>query len=258
MYISGPPGTGKTACLLEALKQSRKDNNQFQSVFVNCMNIRSSSDIYRCLWEKIDTKSKPGAKLNAVTFCNRLAARHSMIVICLDEVDQLCDRQSAVLYAAFRWPETANVILIGIANALDLVDKLLPKLKLTAELKPQLLHFQPYNKDEVLCILRHRLSETAEIISPSALELCARKVSAVTGDIRKALEICSLAIDRISAEEKEANRTPQVTCMALPGVRNTRNYGYKWAQVKQVVYTCVTINDPDSEAAEQLNHFNLL
>jgi cell division control protein 6 len=37
------------------------------------------------------------------------------------------------------------------------------------------------------------------LLDPKAVELCARKVAAVTGDIRKALDICKLAIENMQS-----------------------------------------------------------
>ncbi len=37
---------------------------------------------------------------------------------------------------------------------------------------------------------------------PSAVELCARKVAAVTGDLRKALDVCRMSLDRTSTPKR--------------------------------------------------------
>jgi cell division control protein 6 len=52
-------------------------------------------------------------------------------IVLLDEVDHLVTREQDVLYRLFEWasvPES-RLILIGIANALDLTDRLLPRLR---------------------------------------------------------------------------------------------------------------------------------
>jgi cell division control protein 6 len=48
----------------------------------------------------------------------------------LDEIDQLESKRQSVLYTIFEWPAIPNsrVILVGIANALDLTDRILPRL----------------------------------------------------------------------------------------------------------------------------------
>ncbi len=49
----------------------------------------------------------------------------------MDEIDRLVTKDQDVLYKLFEWPtmERSTVVLIGIANALDLTDRVLPRLK---------------------------------------------------------------------------------------------------------------------------------
>jgi cell division control protein 6 len=45
---------------------------------------------------------------------------------------------------------------LGIANSLDLTDRLLPRLQLKPEHKPYLLRFSPYNREQMLTIVNDR------------------------------------------------------------------------------------------------------
>ena len=47
--------------------------------------------------------------------------------------------------------------IVGIANALDLTDRILPRLQARPNCKPQLLNFAPYSKDQIAAILQDRL-----------------------------------------------------------------------------------------------------
>ena len=82
----------------------------------------------------------------------------------------------------------------GIANALDLTDRILPRLTSHTHCKPRLLHFPPYTREEIVTILKARVGGREEgegvIVDSAAIEFCARKVSSVHGDLRKALDIC--------------------------------------------------------------------
>ena len=82
----------------------------------------------------------------------------------------------------------------GIANALDLTDRILPRLTSHSRCKPQLLHFPPYTREEIAVILSARVGQEAGggevVVDRAAIEFCARKVSSVHGDLRKALDIC--------------------------------------------------------------------
>ena len=88
-------------------------------------------------------------------------------------------------------------VIAGIANALDLTDRILPRLTSHTHCKPRLLHFPPYTREEIATILKARVGSREEregreevIVDPAAIEFCARKVSSVHGDLRKALDIC--------------------------------------------------------------------
>ncbi|XLS77139.1 hypothetical protein HN51_061364 [Arachis hypogaea] len=81
----------------------------------------------------------------------------------------------------------ARCILIGVANAIDLADRFLPMLT-SLNCKPTVVTFCSYSKDQILRILEERLNELPyTVFQRQALELCARKVAAASGDMRKAL-----------------------------------------------------------------------
>lgn len=47
------------------------------------------------------------------------------------------------------------------ANALDLTDRVLPRLQAQLELKPTLLNFVPYTKDQIVEIIENRLEQVS-------------------------------------------------------------------------------------------------
>lgn len=75
--------------------------------------------------------------------------------------------------------------------------------------EPQLVNFNPYKVEEISAIIKDRLSslskdkDTPAIMQPQAIELCARKVAAATGDLRKALDVCRQAIEMAELEAKK-------------------------------------------------------
>jgi cell division control protein 6 len=77
----------------------------------------------------------------------------------LDEMDQLDSKHQEILYTIFEWPslDRSRLVLIGIANALDLTDRILPRLQARPKCKPQLLHFPPYSRDQIVQVLQERL-----------------------------------------------------------------------------------------------------
>ncbi len=107
--------------------------------------------------------------------------------------------------------KASRLTLVGIANALDLTDRFLPRLK-SRNLKPELLPFMPCTAPQVKQIITSRLKSllpegTASpdyipFFHPAAIELCSRKVSSQTGDLRRAFEVCRRAIDLVENETR--------------------------------------------------------
>ena len=50
--------------------------------------------------------------------------------------------------------------------------------------------FPQYNFNQLIEILKSRLEGLPEVIAPNGIEMAARKVASVTGDARRALDIC--------------------------------------------------------------------
>jgi len=128
----------------------------------------------------------------------------------------------------FGWPamDNSRVILIGIANSLDLTERLLPRLKMhTQSCPPQLMQFNAYTQNEIAAILTHRHTEIDAMLDPKAIELCARKVAAMTGDIRKAFNVYKLTVEQAQREttkniENEQIRPPSPSTSSSCSVRS--------------------------------------
>lgn len=217
LYISGPPGTGKTACLTKVLEQPEL-KRQFKVVNINCTSIESPKAIWSRIADQlnIQVKTRSGkAYLEGIE--KHLSSNHKMILMVLDEMDQLDTRSRSVLYTIFEWPTNYphGIILIGIANALDLTDRLLPRLKAKLQLAPQLLHFAPYTREQLKDILTKRLEEAdaSNVFNQAALQLLANKLSAVNGDARRALDSARRAVENKSQQlfDAKMNATELIT-----------------------------------------------
>uniref|UniRef100_A0ACB8EU64 Uncharacterized protein n=2 Tax=Sphaerodactylus townsendi TaxID=933632 RepID=A0ACB8EU64_9SAUR len=197
LYISGAPGTGKTACLGRALLDLKGELAGSKTIVLNCMALRTPRAVFPAVAEQL---GQAGADRTAQSDVirkleKRLTAKSSpMVLVVLDEMDQLDSKGQDVLYMIFGWPSlpSSRLVLIGIANALDLTDRILPRLQARPKCRPQLLNFPPYSKDQLASILEERLKPVSgeQVLDHTAIQFCARKVSAVSGDARKALDIC--------------------------------------------------------------------
>lgn len=217
LYVSGPPGTGKSA-LVNEVCGSLKDAEAVKMTYVNCMSLRTSQDLYGKLIEDLCEDAAEILEGEETAALQRMFAPRKrggiIYMVTLDEIDHLLTLDLEVVYKLFVWSlqPSSQLILIGIANALDFTDRFLPKLK-ARNLKPQLLPFLPYAAPQISSVITTRLrsllpaESSAEpdfvpFIHPAATQLCSRKVASQTGDIRKAFDICRRAIDLVEAETK--------------------------------------------------------
>ena len=217
LYVSGPPGTGKSALVNEVFRGVQ----QFEGVKtaqINCMSAKRSEAIYGKLIEEFaddDCQFADGmARLRAM-FMPKKKSPDLIYIVTLDEIDHLVTLDLEVLYTLFEWSlhPSSRLIIIGIANALDLTDRLLPRLK-SRNLKPQLLPFLPYTAPQIASVITNKLhsilsadhaitSDFVPVIHPSAIQLCSKKVAAQSGDLRKAFDIVRKTVDLIETEIKQ-------------------------------------------------------
>nr|XP_061792350.1 cell division control protein 6 homolog [Nerophis lumbriciformis] len=201
LYISGPPGTGKTACLNCVLRDMKEELSNVQTLVVNCMSLRNSHAIFPLLAEKLRVPA--GQK----GLQRHLTGAGPAVLLVLDELDQLDSKAQDVLYTIFEWPHLSKsrLCLVGIANALDLTDRILPRLQARPHCRPQLLNFPPYSREQLGDIVRDRLAQACadSVLDAAAVQFCARKVSAMSGDARKALDICRRAVEIVESEHRK-------------------------------------------------------
>ena len=70
----------------------------------------------------------------------------------------------------------SRLVLVAVANSLDLTERRLPELHARG-CRPQLLQFPAYSRDQILSILQQRLDTLpGPVFATKALEFCARKV----------------------------------------------------------------------------------
>lgn len=202
MYISGPPGTGKTVSL-HSLFASDLVTKNFNVVYVNCSMIKSANRVYAKIAEILNLSC--GVQRECILAIEQyLKTKHKSILLVLDEIDQLSSKNQSILYQIFEWPTIpkSKMVVIGIANSLDLTDRLLPMLKTKISLQPELLNFPPYTKAELTNIISKRLENAgvAEVFPANAIQLLAAKIASFRGDVRYALDVTRRVIEL--ADEK--------------------------------------------------------
>lgn len=208
MYISGKPGTGKTATVTAIIAAfCERSSRAAKVVNVNCMTETNPKAIFTRILDDLGERNSVGlsaAKAQALLEKKHLtlASKQSpMVVLVLDEIDQLETRDNSVLYTAFAWAHKAksSVILVGIANGLDLTERVLPMLK-GRGYSPGLLNFAPYSKEQLVAIVQGRIAAIPEVdgkpvLEKTSISLCAAKVTSVSGDLRNCLDICKRTVE---------------------------------------------------------------
>eukprot|EP00912_Choanoflagellata_sp_UC4_P000563 UC4_evm1s348 len=82
---------------------------------------------------------------------------------------------------------------------------------------PKVINFKQYTKQQLVDIISARLFDIPDsILSPRAIDFCAAKVTSISGDLRRALDVCRQAIDTIEraaadAKKKDCPPPPQAS-----------------------------------------------
>ena len=127
--------------------------------------------------------------------------KSDFIILFVDELDLLKTRKQNILYHLFDWPSktNSNLAVIAVANAMDLPEKLMMN-RVKSRLGLTRVCFQPYNFQELVEIISSRLMNMI-VFDRDALHLVCRKVAAVSGDVRRAFDICRRAIDKCQMDK---------------------------------------------------------
>ena len=223
MYVSGPPGTGKSAFVSEVC-QDLQAREGVKTTYINCMSAISAADVYGKLVKEFDDYGDEAGDCDKIGHLRRMLLPKGKLsdhvyVVTLDEMDHLLALDSEIVYTLFQWSlnRSSRLILIGIANALDLTDRFLPHLK-ARNLKPQLLPFLPYTAPQITSIITRKLKSLSlpeltmpadylPFLHPAAVQLCSRKAASQSGDLRKAFDIICGAIDLIEIETRQKHQS---------------------------------------------------
>nr|CCA19433.1 origin recognition complex subunit putative [Albugo laibachii Nc14] len=236
IYISGLPGMGKTSLVREIIQTLQKETEtnvlpKFIAIELNGLQITRVSLTYEILRQKLVkyAKEKKKKTSDACSFLEKeFSARNSqrpIIVLVLDEMDFMAIGKSMVLYNLLEWQtyENAKLIIVGIANTMDLPERLAPKIK--SRLGSHRISFRSYSSDQLSHIIHHRLQQLA-VFEPSAIQYCAKSLAQSSGDVRRVLSVCKLAIQICIARLEQKAKSfdaHEMLCVSLDDVQKARN-----------------------------------
>ncbi|GFR72997.1 cell division control protein 6 homolog [Elysia marginata] len=96
LYISGPPGTGKTAVIQHVVENLKSKFPSLKSAFINCMTLKDSNAVFCHTHEQL--KGSPLKGKDAMKAMERLVTTSkTSILLILDEIDQLDSKHQDVL-----------------------------------------------------------------------------------------------------------------------------------------------------------------
>jgi origin recognition complex subunit 1 len=134
IYISGTPGTGKTATVREVVGQLNaavmaEELDDFIFVEINGMKVTDPHQSYSLLWEALKgDRVSPSQALDLLEReFGHPSPRRVPCVVLMDELDQLVTKNQSVMYNFFNWPglRHSRLIVLAVANTMDLPERTL-------------------------------------------------------------------------------------------------------------------------------------
>lgn len=132
LYVSGVPGTGKTATVRAVLAQLQAqmaagEVAPFECVQLNCMKMSEPAQAYARLWEGLSgERASPAAARDLLNARFTAPPPNALpCVVVMDELDILMSKMH-VVYNFFSWPDlpAAQLVVVAIANTMDLPERL--------------------------------------------------------------------------------------------------------------------------------------
>jgi origin recognition complex subunit 1 len=215
------------------------------------MEMRDPFEAYVKLWTELQGES---ARCTAETAASRLEAYFTgkvalddnekvrVSVVLLDEIDYLVTKKQSVLYNFFDWPTRSlemlskrRLIVIGVSNTLNLPERLHPRVQ--SRIGSKRIFFKSYSVNETVAILNTKLRQASpsyKVFDQDAILYASKKTAALSGDIRKAFQICRSAAEMILYESENASATNENPMVRIKDVLKVSRESTNAAQPKSV------------------------
>ncbi|KAF0710005.1 hypothetical protein As57867_005659, partial [Aphanomyces stellatus] len=169
VYISGLPGMGKTATVKEILRtlegeRDAQDIPAFTWIEVNGLHMPKPDQAYSMIWKALESFHFSSTSFNPKkareclqNLFSTASESRPVLVLVLDEMDFMLAGKNTVLYNFLEWQglATSKLVIIGIANIMDLPERLAPKLR--SRFGVHRIAFRSYTHDQIQMILHQRL-----------------------------------------------------------------------------------------------------
>lgn len=205
LYLTGPPGTGKTMSVGYIL--DNLIDKQLPKLTINCLKIQSSKTVLTKLCNFVGLDKFTNC--NEVEMIARLAKKFSgrtsgSHLIVLDEMDKIPKSKNIdLIKTIFSWPylSSSKLILIGIANITNLTVRYqaMSHILGTDYSSVTRIVFRPYTSKDIKAIMQWYLDNDENFedafVDPKALDMIAARSARDNGDIRGALNALKSSID---------------------------------------------------------------
>ena len=212
VFISGSPGTGKTASI-QFIFKSLKEETGALACYVNCFNKNTRMGVLYSMFldffkEKHPTRRMPCRRGIAYdemmdSFCEEVKKAKTKVVVCLDEIDRL--RESELIYDLTRAEAShVPVQIIAISNDPLVFKNLDPRAR--SSLYPlEEIVFKPYTVKEMKEIIEARVEVAFQhdVVTKEAIEYLAEFTAERKGDVRIARETLLRAGDLARKQRSE-------------------------------------------------------
>ncbi|EKX72718.1 origin recognition complex 1, putative [Theileria equi strain WA] len=219
LYISGVPGTGKTETVKMVSRQlvDKKLKGKlpwFDLIEINAVHLSKPNELYRVFYTKLFGKHAPNEYASYEALESYFSNNKTPCVLIVDEADYIVTKTQKVLFTLFDLPSKkgSKFILLIISNTMDLHTRM--RASCVSRLGFGTVTFKPYRYQQIMEVIQHKLGKFSNI-DPVALQLCARRVTNYSGDMRKALQICKLAIKEANGRNVTTSDMSRVTNMVL-------------------------------------------
>ncbi|KAH9257065.1 hypothetical protein BASA81_004886 [Batrachochytrium salamandrivorans] len=211
LYISGLPGSGKTFTVRQVVSSLYELGLEFDFLEINGLKVNSGDEVFHVLARHFlpttvhqqkprHSSSNMKMELDAYFRSKPIDGQpsHKPTVLLIDEMDQLVEEDD-VLFQLFNFAQHGNagLIIVAIANTLDLSDQVMAKIR--SRLGEDKISFASYGKEDIEQILLDRVVD-CNVFERDAISFCALKTASTSGDIRRAMRACNKALEYVEDE----------------------------------------------------------
>jgi len=221
MLIFGKTGTGKTVVVKSIMNNFdgdiiyrdkekivyKADNKRGVILYLSCRQYPTRYRVVNRIAQILSESSKENQNWsNAIEKIKTYSKLLDFMIIILDEIDYVDDRDNMLISTFSRWGEVSDntiVSLVLISNKIHFLQEL--ERRAFSSFQCLQLPFHPYNAEELQKILENRvkLGLKDDVLDEEIIPYISAMVSRESGDARQAIGVLKLAVEIAGLEDAE-------------------------------------------------------